>query len=84
MLTSIAILAVVGGALAFKANRAQGFCTAPNIIPPAVFVTTDGAYCNVFVHSTVFNGHNLRYEFPTAGPGCDGIITCTADKLKIE
>ena len=81
MLTSIAILAVVGGALAFKAQRLQRYCIVPNVTPAQQGITTT-LNCNQFVLSKP--GGALKYEIPTNGAHCNGVITCTAFPLVNE
>jgi len=81
MLTSLAILAVVGGALAFKAHRQSSYCVVTNLTPAAAGITTT-LNCNSFVASTSVGAQVLSYEIPTTGIDCSGVITCTANKLK--
>lgn len=68
MLMSLLVLAVVGGALAFKAKFQKIYCTAP--------VPASGSCLNVkcpnVVESTTEGGtQNFCYTVPPAGLGCN-------------
>jgi len=80
MLTVLAILAIVGGALAFKAHRHTTYCIVNNVTPSGAGLTTT-LNCNFWTISTSINAVKLSYEIPTFGEDCNGAITCTAHKL---
>lgn len=83
MLMSIAIVAVVGGALAFKANKLQGYCIDTIQTPNAKGDLTDVQHCSQFTRSRIV-GNVLKYEFPTSGTNCTGVTNCEADFINNE
>jgi hypothetical protein len=67
MLTSLALFAVVGGALAFKARFATSYCTAPTVANQACNIQT----CpNLVVNSTTV-GANAAFVCTTLAPNAD-------------
>ncbi len=73
MLTAIGILAVVGGALAFKAKTVGGFnyCITSNL---------NSNTCNIAVSAATFDnvgsGSQLKYVLRLATDDCDPAIPC--------
>jgi hypothetical protein len=86
MLMSIAILAIVGGALAFKAQRGIGFCTDPVNTPAAVGSTESGSNCSQFILTTTVGTSNpkLKFVYKTNDTECADIATCTGANLVDE
>ena len=81
MLFSLLVLAVVGGALAFKVKFNKVYCT--SAIPNGVTTCFQGGAnvtCPNLVASTTLDGTtNLCYTIPEAGQGCKpagGTLTC--------
>jgi hypothetical protein len=77
MLAAIAVLGVVGGALAFKANRSpNAYCYGPinttvcTTSAPAGFTARDGAA--------------IHYVTTVAPASCNGFTKCTIPALTVE
>lgn len=86
MLLSLALFAVVGGALAFKAKYNIKFCTAPTEVGKAC---TQVAACpNLVVNSTTTNDAGIQFVCTTTPQDgqCPTNIKCTttSTKLKID
>ena len=71
MVTGIAVLAIVGGALAFKAKTyGQAFCTAPE-------TQTDDACQGSFIGKLGSSGTVYKYTTTTNVNNCANIASCT-------
>jgi len=80
MLTLIAVLAIVGGALAFKAESKWGF----------TYCTTSAAngHCDIPIQSTILNNGKAHQQFFTTNPvngSCTpGVTDCPKTTLYVE
>lgn len=87
MLTSIALLALVGGALAFKAKFSTSYCTTNTILDAQGAVTcpvSPGSCPELINHTTVGGTTNYCTTIKPAG-GCANVVNCTfLKKLKSD
>lgn len=84
MLLSLALFAVVGGALAFKAKYIDTFCTAQ---PVAGLACTQLAACpNKVIFSTTTNDVNIPLVCTTTPKdgGCPSNLKCTTTSLRLK
>jgi len=86
MLLSIAILAVVGGALAFKAEKFNlVYCYDSQNTPPNAMSTTLPQFCQSEKRTTTMpNGAFLSYATTKPPGGCPAITKCPAVHPVIE
>ena len=79
MLLSFAMVAVVGGALAFKAKYSTSYCTG---VVPASGICLNAACPNLVIHKTTAGGVApfVCTTTPVAG-ACNGDCTTTSTKL---
>jgi len=80
MLLSLAILAVVGGALAFKAQKFDVvYCYDSLHTPPNILSTTLTDFCQKTIRTTTIpNGVLLSYATIRPAAGCAAITKCPA------
>jgi hypothetical protein len=74
MLIAIAVFAVVGGALAFKAKYSMHFCTAELINDQC---PEDNICPNTFTGKIGIKGRDTKYCYRLTFKTCDGNTLCT-------
>jgi hypothetical protein len=85
MLLSLSLLAVVGGALAFKASRLTPFCTAA--VPGLPRTCPDVECPNAIINQTTTTNVNFAFictsNMPLGG-GCAGVTCVASTRLKAD
>jgi hypothetical protein len=85
MLMSTVVLAVVGGALAFKAKAVdKTFCIQPEVTPVNAQSTTLPEFCNEPIAESKIDGSALFYATTAPDPECALVTSCPAIPLVHE